>query len=97
MGLRSVLVYHTKSVNGIKMHFVEAGGRASSISPPWLPGDMVRVAASDSGTGAQLPVIAFFFSGYGETEKPASGYDKHTMARDIYELMRELGYRRAPL
>jgi len=28
--------------------------------------------------------------GYGETEKPPTGYGKRTMATDIYELMRHL-------
>ncbi len=45
----------------------------------------------------QIPVLAQHYRviapdlrGYGETDKPATGYDKRTMARDIRELMRAL-------
>ena len=45
----------------------------------------------------QIPVLAVHYRvvapdlrGYGETEKPASGYDKRTMAADIRALMAEL-------
>ena len=42
-------------------------------------------------------MIAPDLRGYGETEKPAAGYDKRTMGRDIYELMRHCGYERAAI
>ncbi len=32
--------------------------------------------------------------GYGDTDKPASGYDKKTMARDMHEVMAALGHAR---
>jgi len=37
-------------------------------------------------------VIAVDLRGMGGSEKPAAGYDKKTMAKDIYELVRQLGY-----
>ena len=35
-------------------------------------------------------MIAPDLRGYGETDKPSSGYDKRTMATDLRELMRPL-------
>src|SRR4030081_2320429 len=39
-------------------------------------------------------VIAPDLRGYGETDKPASGYDKRNMANDLRELMKALDIRR---
>lgn len=40
-------------------------------------------------------VVAPDLRGFGDTEKPAAGYDKRTVARDIRELLARLGHRRA--
>ncbi|WP_020385484.1 alpha/beta fold hydrolase [Kribbella catacumbae] len=37
-------------------------------------------------------VIALDLRGMGGSDKPADGYDKKTMARDVYDLIRHLGY-----
>jgi haloacetate dehalogenase len=42
-------------------------------------------------------VIAPDLRGYGDTEKPASGYDKRTMANDLRELMKGLDIRKIAL
>ena len=42
-------------------------------------------------------VIAPDLRGYGDTEKPACGYDKRTMANDLAALMDHLGHERAPI
>lgn len=45
----------------------------------------------------KFTVIAPDLRGYGETGKPPAGYDKRTMATDIRELMRHLGYSKIAL
>ncbi len=42
-------------------------------------------------------VVAPDLRGYGETDKPPTGYDKRTMATDVRELMRHLGYSKIAL
>ena len=42
-------------------------------------------------------VIAPDLRGYGETDKPASGYDKRTMALDIVGLLKTLGIQKFAL
>jgi pimeloyl-ACP methyl ester carboxylesterase len=39
-------------------------------------------------------VIAVDIRGMGASDKPAGGFDKKTMARDVYELVRKLGHNR---
>jgi pimeloyl-ACP methyl ester carboxylesterase len=92
-----VLVHHTKSVNGIKMHFVEAGDGPPVFLLHGFPETWYAWRHQIPELARNFRVIAPDLRGYGETENPAGGYDKRTMARDIYELMRQLGYRRAPL
>jgi pimeloyl-ACP methyl ester carboxylesterase len=43
---------------------------------------------------ARLTVIAPDLRGIGLTDKPDAGYDKHTVAEDIYQLIRSLGQQR---
>ncbi|MEU4925346.1 alpha/beta fold hydrolase [Streptomyces yokosukanensis] len=45
----------------------------------------------------RFTVIAPDLRGHGDTEKPARGYDKRTMARDVIALMDRLGHRRVAL
>ena len=40
-------------------------------------------------------VIAVDYRGAGDSARPASGYDKRTMAEDVYQLVTGLGFRRA--
>jgi len=42
----------------------------------------------------EFSVVCPDLRGYGDSDKPRDGFDKRTMARDIAELMRELGYER---
>ena len=91
------VTHHTTRVNHLKLHYVEAG-----IGPPvfllhgfpeiWYAWRKQIPALAD-----RYRVIAPDLRGYGQTEKPPSGYDKRTMARDIYELMRQLGYEKAAM
>ena len=40
----------------------------------------------------QFSVVCPDLRGYGDSEKPRDGFDKRTMAKDMAELMRELGH-----
>ncbi len=40
----------------------------------------------------QFSVVCPDLHGYGDSEKPRDGFDKRTMAKDMAELMRELGH-----
>ena len=78
-------------VNGIKMHYLAAGsgdpvlllhGYAQN-SHMWRP-LMAELAKTHL-------VIAPDLRGFGETDKPETGYDKKSMAQDVHALVQSLG------
>lgn len=87
----SALNSYTVHANGIRQHVVEAGDGPPVILLHGFP-------ETGFAWRFQIPVLAQRYRvivpdlrGYGETDKPASGYDKRNMALDIRELMRALG------
>jgi pimeloyl-ACP methyl ester carboxylesterase len=92
---RIVIEDRFADVNGIKLHFLSAGkgdlvillhGYAQT-SRMWRP-LMAEVAKTHT-------VIAPDLRGFGQSSKPADGYDKKTMAQDVHALAIKLGFRRA--
>ncbi|RSM91785.1 alpha/beta hydrolase [Kibdelosporangium aridum] len=80
------------NVNGIRMHYVTGGrGRPVVLVPGW-PQTWWEFHKIMPALAAKYRVIAVDLRGQGGSDKPAGGYDKKTMARDIYELVRRLGY-----
>jgi len=81
-------------VNGVRLHYLAAGKGEPIIllhgyaqnSHMWLP-LMAQLAKTNT-------VIAPDLRGFGQSAKPAGGYDKKTMAQDIHALAASLGYRR---
>lgn len=89
--------HHKARVNGIKMHYVEAGEGPPVILLHGFPETWFAWRHQIPALASRHRVIAPDLRGYGATEKPAAGYDKRTMARDIRELMQHLGIERAPI
>jgi pimeloyl-ACP methyl ester carboxylesterase len=81
-------------VNGTRIHYLAAGKGEPVIllhgyaqtSHMWLP-----LIAELAKTNA---VIAPDLRGFGQSAKPAGGYDKKTMAQDIHALAASLGHKR---
>jgi pimeloyl-ACP methyl ester carboxylesterase len=82
------------SVGGVRLHYLVVGKGEPVIllhgyaenSHMWRP-LMVELAMSHT-------VIAPDLRGFGQSSKPASGYDKKTMAQDVHALAKSLGYQR---
>ncbi|MCA8298017.1 alpha/beta hydrolase [Burkholderia sp. AU30198] len=91
----AVVTEHSLTVNGIKLHYLEAGtGNGTPIvllagygetSHMWLP-LMPKLATNHVVIAPDLP-------GAGASDIPAGGYDKKTMAQDIHALVQALGFR----
>jgi pimeloyl-ACP methyl ester carboxylesterase len=81
-------------VNGVKISYLQEGQGSETpavllhgyaeTSHMWLP-LMPKLAD-------RRVVIAPDLRGSGSSEKPASGYDKKTLARDVHALVKSLGY-----
>ena len=91
------LRHHTAKVNGIRMHFGETGSGPPVVLLHGYP-------ETHYAWRNQWPVLAEChhvivpdLRGYGDSDKPETGYDKRTMARDIRELVASLGYDRIAL
>lgn len=85
------------TVNGVKIHYLIAGKGSpvlllhgfAETSHMWLP-LFAKLAPTHT-------VIAPDLRGYGDSEKPPTGYGKKAMAMDIHALMDSLGDRRIEL
>lgn len=94
---RKGLSEQTANVNGIKLYY-QIGGNGSPIvlihgfaetGHMWLPlvDELIK----------HHTVIIPDLRGAGGSEKAESGYDKKTLAKDIHELVKSLGYERASI
>ncbi|MGI4865109.1 MAG: alpha/beta fold hydrolase [Janthinobacterium lividum] len=79
-------------VNGLKLHYVAGGkGQPLVLLPGW-PQTWWSYHKVMPALAANYRVIVVDIRGMGTSDKPAAGYDKKTMAQDIYQLIRQLGY-----
>jgi len=81
------------TVAGLRMHYVAGGsGRPLILLPGWPETwwEFRKVMPALAAGGRR--VIAVDLPGMGGSDKPATGYDKKTMAGIIHELVGALGY-----
>ena len=86
--------HHTATVNGLRLHYVTGGQGDPAVllhgyGETWYMWRRVM-----SGLRKQHTVIAPDLRGAGDSDKPYSGYDKGTLAEDIYQLVHHLGFDR---
>ncbi len=88
----------TAKLSGARIHYLKAGtGKKTLVlihgfgdtSHMWIP--------LFEEFGNDFTIIAPDMRGLGESSRPTTGYDKKTMAADIHELVRGLGYERINL
>lgn len=83
---------HYLKVNGINLHYVEGGeGQPLVLFPGW-PETWWAYHKIMPVLAANYHVIVVDIRGMGSSEKPTAGYDKKSMAKDICELVKKLGY-----
>lgn len=84
----------TANVNGVKIHYLKAGtGKTPLVaihgfgdtSHMWIP--------LFEEFGKDYTIIAPDMRGLGDSSRPPAGYDKKTIAADIHELVKSLGYK----
>ncbi len=88
---------HYATVNGVRLHYVEGGRGPALVCLPGWPQTWYSYHPIAAELARHYRVIIVDLRGMGTSEKPAAGYDKKTMAQDIYELLRHLGIEKAAL
>lgn len=81
-------------VNGIRMHYRHAGEGSPVVLLHGWPQTSYCWHKIFDDLATTHTVIAPDLRGYGLTDKPRDGYDKRTMASDVSELVRTLGFDR---
>ena len=77
--------------NGMHLHYVEGGKESPVILLPGWPETWWEFHKVMPALSRNHQVIAVDLRGMGGSSRPASGYDKKTMAADIAALVRQLG------
>ncbi len=86
---------HQIEVNGTLLHYVEGGTGPVLICLPGWPQTWYSYHTIAPKLATQFRVIVIDIRGMGSSAMPASGYDKKTMATDVYELLLKLGITKA--
>jgi pimeloyl-ACP methyl ester carboxylesterase len=86
-------LHHFANVNGTRIHYVLGGAGPAIVllhgwPLTWREWRGIMPALADAG----FTVIAPDLRGLGDSDKPSKGYDKKTVADDIREIVRDLGF-----
>ncbi|NVO84469.1 alpha/beta hydrolase [Hymenobacter terrestris] len=79
------------TVNGIRLHYVAGGSGRPLICLPGWPQTWYSFHPVAAELARHYRVILVDYRGMGTSDKPETGYDKKTMAHDVYELVQQLG------
>jgi pimeloyl-ACP methyl ester carboxylesterase len=79
-------------VNGVRLHYVAGGTGEPLVLLPGWPETWWTFHKIMPALAEHYTVIVVDLRGMGGSSKPADGYDKKTMAGDIHELVKSLGY-----
>jgi pimeloyl-ACP methyl ester carboxylesterase len=92
--VRSLKGFHSGDgeVNGIHLHYVAGGTGTPLILLPGWPETWWQYHKIMPLLARHFHVVSVDIRGMGLSSKPVDGYDKKTMAKDIHELVRHLGY-----
>lgn len=92
--------HHFAEANGVRLHYVIGGPAKGPMvvllhgwPQTWYTWRWVMPSLAKAG----YRVVAVDYRGAGDSDKPASGYDKATMAGDIHALVQQLGARHIDL
>jgi pimeloyl-ACP methyl ester carboxylesterase len=82
-------------VNGVRLHYVIGGKGAPLVLLPGWPETWWSYHKVMPELAEHYQVIAVDLRGMGGSDRPAAGYDKKNMAKDIHELLLKLGHDKA--
>ena len=85
------------TVNGVRLHYVVGGQGTPIVLLPGWPETWWAYHKVMPELAKKHRVIVVDIRGMGTSEKPVGGYDKKTMASDISELVKQLGFERVDI
>jgi len=86
--------HHTTKVNDVLLHYVICGKGDPVVLLHGWPQTWYQWRKVIPSLAQRYTVIAPDMRGLGDSAKPATGYDKRTIAQDIYGLVHQLGFER---
>lgn len=86
------LEHHAAIANGVKIHYVRAGQGPPVVLLHGWPQTWYMWRKVIPILAEHYTCIAPDLRGFGESSKPIDGYDKRTVAEDIYQLVQQLGF-----
>jgi pimeloyl-ACP methyl ester carboxylesterase len=89
------LEHHAALANGVRLHYVRAGKGEPVVLLHGWPQTWYMWRKIIPALAQRYTVIAPDLRGFGESSKPIDGYDKRTVAEDIHQLVRGLGFEKA--
>lgn len=92
----TAFISSTAKVNGVRLHYVRGGrGPLVLLVHGWLETWWHWRLVMPELRKAGYTVVTVDMRGYGDSDKPVGGYDQETIAEDLAQLVRHLGYERA--
>jgi len=88
----SIFAHHTVTLDEVRMHYVMAGSGDPVVLLHGWPQTWYEWRRIIPALAERYTVIAPDMRGLGDSSKPVGGYDKRTVAGDIYQLVRKLGF-----
>jgi pimeloyl-ACP methyl ester carboxylesterase len=82
--------HHTDLVNGVRLHYVTAGEGVPVVLLHGWPQTWYEWRRIIPALAARYSVVAPDLRGLGDSSRPATGYDKRTVAEDVYLLLQKL-------
>ena len=92
--MSEVWTHHQRTVNGFRMHYVTAGSGYPLVLLHGWPQSWFEWRKIIPALAQHYQIIVPDLRGLGDSEKPLTGYDKRTLARDVRELLSQLGLER---
>jgi len=86
------VMHHTTYVNGIRLHYVIAGKGEPLVLLHGFGENWYEWHDLIPALAAHYTVIVPDLRGSGDSDRPTDGYDKKTLASDIYALTTQLGF-----
>jgi pimeloyl-ACP methyl ester carboxylesterase len=94
MEFNRTFTHHTANANGVRLHYVSGGSGEPVVLLHGFASTWYEWRHVAPELAKRYTVIIPDLRGAGDSAKPAIGYDKWTMAEDIYQLVRQLGHQR---